>query len=140
MPTWKLHAILAMVFAGCTSVIAKKGLAGITGELALTLRTLIVFLLIGTYALIALPAKAYTTLRPENYLWLGLSALTTAASWLYYYKALEKGDVTTIALIDKGSILIAILLATLFLGETITPRLATGALLILSGILLIAKK
>ena len=61
-------------------------------------------------------------------------------SWIFYYKALKMGDVATVALIDKGSVVIAILLAWWLLKEAITLQTALGALLIVAGLLVIAKK
>jgi transporter family protein len=75
-----------------------------------------------------------------NYTWLAFSAITTAGSWIFYYKALKVGDVATVALIDKGSVVIAILLAWWLLKETITLRLVLGAFLIVAGLFVIAKK
>jgi len=78
--------------------------------------------------------------RKVNYIWLVFSAITTAGSWIFYYKALKVGDIATVALIDKGSVVIAILLAWLLLKEAITLRLMLGALLIVAGLFFIAKK
>jgi transporter family protein len=75
-----------------------------------------------------------------NLLWLGLSGVTTTISWIFYYKALKVGDVATVALIDKGSVVVAIVLASLLLKEVITLRMMTGAALIVAGLLVIAKK
>ncbi len=73
-------------------------------------------------------------------MWLGLSGVTTTISWIFYYKALKVGDVATVALIDKGSVVVAIVLASLLLKEVITLRMMTGAALIVAGLLVIAKK
>lgn len=140
MKTWVLYAVLAMFFAGLTSVIAKMGLAGISGELGLAVRTVFVFVLVMGFAVLAVPAGAVGSLTTANILWLGLSGLTTSLSWIFYYKALKAGDVATIALIDKGSILVVIVLAWLLLKEQITPRLIAGGLLILAGLIVVAKK
>jgi transporter family protein len=75
-----------------------------------------------------------------NYFWLGISGATTALSWIFYYKALKIGDVATVALIDKGSVVIAIILAWLLLKEAITLRLVIGAAFIVAGLFVIAKK
>lgn len=140
MKPWVLYAILAMIFAGLTSVIAKMGLAGISGELGLAVRTVFVFLIVMGFAVLAVPAGALGNLTSTNFLWLGLSGLTTSLSWIFYYKALKAGDVATIALIDKGSILVAIVLAWLLLKEQITLRLIAGGLLILAGLIVVARK
>jgi transporter family protein len=61
-------------------------------------------------------------------------------SWIFYYKAIKEGDVATVALIDKGSVLIAMLMAWLLLKEVITLRMMIGAGLIVAGLAVIAKK
>jgi len=140
MKTWVLYAIISMVFAGFTSVIAKMGLAGITGELGLTVRTLFVLLFVLMFAIFTVPPSAFSTLTRENYLWLGLSGITTALSWIFYYKALKDGEVSTIAIIDKGSMVVAILLAFIILKEQITARTMVGALFMIAGLFIIARK
>ena len=69
-----------------------------------------------------------------------LSALTTAASWVFYYKAIHEGEVGTVVIIDKGSFLIAVVLAWLLLDERITLRVAIGSLLVLAGLVVVAWK
>jgi transporter family protein len=140
MERWVVYAFISMFFAGFTSVIAKQGLSGISGELGLTIRTVFVFCFILLFAVIAVPVAEFSSIQKTNLIWLGLSGVTTALSWVFYYKALKMGDVATVALIDKGSVLIAILLAWLILKEVITLRLIMGASLIVAGLLVIAKK
>ncbi len=140
MERWVVYAFLSMFFAGFTSVIAKQGLVGISGELGLTVRTLFVFFFIVLFALFALTPSEFGGLRKVNYLWLGMSGVTTALSWVFYYKALKVGDVATVALIDKGSVLVAIFLAWFILKEVITLRIMVGAGLMILGLLVIAKK
>jgi len=140
MKTWVAFAIVSMVFAGLTSVIAKMGLVGISGELGLTVRTIYVFLFVIAFALVAVPLSDFGQLTRANYLWLGISGVTTTLSWIFYYKALKEGEVSTIAIIDKGSMVVAVLLAFLILKEQITLRTIPGAALMVSGLLIIAKK
>jgi len=140
MEKWIAYAIISMVFAGFTSVVAKMGLAGITGELGLIVRTLFVSIFVLGFAAFAVPVQELATLNRMNLLWLGLSGVTTTLSWIFYYKALKIGDVATVALIDKGSVVVAILLAWLLLKEVITLRIVLGAALIIAGLLVIAKK
>ncbi len=111
-----------MLFAGCTSVVAKQGLAGISGELGLVVRTCFVFGFVLILGWLMVPSADWSKLDGKHYFWLGLSGVTTAGSWIFYYKALQAGDVMTVALIDKGSFIIAVLLAWLFLGEQFTWR------------------
>ena len=137
---WVLFAVLSMVFAGCTSVIAKKGLTGISGELGLAIRTVFVFGFVALFASMFVKRAELQLLTARNYWFLGLSGLTTAASWVFYYKALKIGDVGAIAVIDKGSFVIAVLLGWLLLGEKITWRIAIGSAFILVGLWIVAKR
>ena len=140
MEKWVAFALVSMIFAGFTSVIAKMGLVGISGELGITIRTLFVSLFVLGFAAIAVPMNDYSLLSRTNILWLGLSALTTTLSWIFYYKALKLGDVATVALIDKGSVVVAILLAWLLLKEVITLRILIGGALIVGGLLVMVKR
>ncbi|MCE9611627.1 MAG: EamA family transporter [Chthoniobacter sp.] len=140
MKPWIIYAIVSMLFAGFTSVIAKLGLTNISGELGLAVRTCFVFVLVLAFAVLTVPGSELSTLSRGNYLWLGLSGVTTAVSWVFYYKAIKDGEVSTVALIDKGSMVVAVLLAFLILKEQITARTIAGAALMLVGMLVIARK
>lgn len=140
MERWVLYAIVSMCFAGFTSVVAKQGLVGISAELGLTVRTIFVCVFVLIFAALSVAPAEIRSLQKINYIWLGLSGITTAGSWIFYYKALKVGDVATVALIDKGSVVIAILLAWWLLNEVITLRILLGALLIVAGLFVIAKK
>nr|WP_322941227.1 EamA family transporter [Pseudomonas sp. s4] len=91
MEKWVLYAFISMFFAGFTSVIAKMGLAGITGELGLTIRTLFVCAFVLIFAAWAVPVQQLAEVSQRNLLWLGLSGITTALSWIFYYKASRSG-------------------------------------------------
>ena len=140
MERWVVFAIISMVFAGFTAVVAKQGLTGISGELGLAVRTCFVFVFVLAFATVAVPRSQLAALAPKNYLWLGLSALTTAASWVFYYKAIKLGEVSTVALIDKASFVVAVLLAWLVLGERITPRILMGSAFILTGLVIVSRR
>lgn len=140
MDRWVIYAFISMFFAGFTSVIAKQGLVGISAELGLTIRTIFVFCFVTLFAILAVTTSELNLLRKENFIWLGLSGVTTALSWIFYYKALKLGDVATVALIDKGSVIVAIFLAWLILKEIITLRIILGACFMLLGLIIITKK
>ena len=110
MPQWMKFAFISMFFAGFTSVIAKHGMRDVSGELAIFIRTVFVFIFISAISLITLSGGEFSEVRACNLFWFGLSGLTTSLSWYFYYRALKHGDVATVALIDKSSILIAMLL------------------------------
>lgn len=140
MDRWVVYAFVSMLFAGFTSVVAKRGLDGISGELGLAVRTGFVFALVLAFSAAAVPAAAWGTLTRHNFFWLGLSGVTTTASWVFYYKALKDGEVSTVALIDKGSFVVAVVLAWLFLHERITPRVVLGCALILAGLVVVSRR
>jgi bacterial/archaeal transporter family protein len=129
-----------MGFAGSTSVIAKLGLEGISSELGLAVRTSFVFLFVLAFAAAAVPRAELQSLNWNNYAWLGLSALTTAASWVFYYKAIKLGEVSTVAVIDNCSFLVAVVLAWLVLREPMSGRVAIGSLLVLVGLFIVSRK
>jgi bacterial/archaeal transporter family protein len=140
MEKWVAYALLSMVFAGFTSVIAKVGLTGISGEMGLAIRTVFVFAFVLALSWLLVPRAELGAVTRHNLVWLGLSGLTTTLSWWFYYKALKAGDVSTIALIDKGSFVVAVVLAWLFLKEQITARVVIGSVLILAGLVVVARK
>ena len=139
MERWVLYAFLSMFFAGFTSVIAKLGLSGISGDLGLAVRTCFVFVFVLMFAAVVVPVDQVKTLTRGNLLWLGLSGVTTAFSWVFYYKAIKMGEVSTVALIDKGSVVVALILAAVILHEVLTPAKLIGCGLIIAGLLVIAR-
>lgn len=139
MKIWVTYAVVSMLLAGVTAVTAKKGLEGISGDLGLTVRTLFVFLFTAIFAATVVPLKDWTLLRTSNWLWLAGSAVTTTLSWIFYYKAIKLGEVSSVALIDKGSVVVAVILAIWLLNEPLTISKSLGALMIVLGIVIIAK-
>lgn len=136
---WVAYAFISMFCAGFTSVIAKKGLDGISGDLGLTIRTCFVFVFVLLFSFFVVPQKEWLQLKMNNWLWLAGSAVTTTGSWIFYYKAIQAGEVSTVALIDKGSVVVAVLLAAFFLHESLTMPKIIGTALMLIGLLVIAK-
>lgn len=134
MKQYQIFALISMFFAGITSVIAKAGLKNVRADTGLAIRTSFVFLFIWLNILIWNNVKDFSNLTPRDYIYLGISAFTTTVSWLFYYKAIKIGDVSEVALIDKASILITLILCYVFLQEQFTWKIGIGALLILSGL------
>ena len=139
MERWILYAFISMVFAGFTSVIAKLGLAGISGDLGLAIRTCFVFVFVLMFAAAVVPSVELQNVNARNVAWLALSGITTAISWIFYYKAIKVGDVSTVALIDKGSVVVAVALAAWILREQITFAKLAGGALIVAGLVVIAR-
>lgn len=133
---WRLYAILSALFAALTSIFAKVGLQDINSDLATAIRTSIILLLTWGIVFFGHKADGITNLTWQTWLFLILSGISTGLSWLFYFKALQTGDVSRVAPIDKLSIVITILLAFIFLHERVTLRVLIGSLLISGGVLL----
>lgn len=133
---WRLYAILSALFAALTSIFAKVGLQDINSDLATAIRTSIILLLTWGIVLFGHKADGISDITWHTWLFLILSGISTGLSWLFYFKALQTGDVSRVAPIDKLSIVITILLAFLFLHEKVTLRVLIGSLLISGGVLL----
>lgn len=140
MKLWVIFAILSAVFAGLTGVLAKHGLEGISGQLGLVVRTCVVFALVMALSWFLVPPGDMGKLTARNLIWLAVSGVTTTASWVFYYLALKDGDVGTVALIDKGSFVLAVVLGWLVLKEEFSWRVLAGAGLILTGVIVAAWK
>ena len=143
MQPWKIQALLAALFAGLTSVLAKSGMKNLGPDVSLALRTCVVFTLVMLNALLwtnARPIAALEAARPRDLALLAFSGLTTSLSWIFYYRAMKTGTVSFVALVDKGSIVVTLLLAFWLLQEPFTPKIAIGSALILAGIVTLAYK
>jgi transporter family protein len=132
--------MISAIIAGMTSVFAKRGLDGISSELGLVIRTLMVAGFVILFGLFTVSKEQWSHVGRDNLRWLAFSGIATAASWIFYYKALNEGDVATVGLIDKGSVLAAIAIAFFMLGERPSLRTMIGAGLIAAGIIVIARK
>ena len=140
MERWIFYAVLSMLCAGFTSVIAKMGMENVSAELGLSVRTVFVCGFVFIFALMFVQPSELQKLDGRAVLWLAISGATTALSWIFYYKAIKEGQVATVALIDKGSVVVAMVLAWILLREAIMPRMAMGASLIVAGLLVIARR
>ncbi len=137
MPTWVLYSLLSMLFAGLTAVVAKLGLNGISSDLGLAVRTTVVFGLVILNFLCFQNVQEVGQLTSRNVGLLAVSGLATTLSWVFYYKAIQLGRVSDVALIDKGSIVLTILLSVTLLREPVTPKLLIGGGLILAGLIVL---
>ncbi len=140
MKQYQLFALISMLFAGLTSVIAKAGLKNVSGDAGLAVRTSFVFVLIWLNTIAFNHVKDFSSLTKKDMMLLGISGLTTTLSWIFYYKAIKIGNVSEVALIDKASILITLTLSFLLLNEQFTLKIAIGALMIMGGLLVLTIK
>jgi len=141
MEKWTLYALISMVFAGITSVVAKFGMKDLSSDAALTIRTAIVFIIVIANAFVFRNAYAEIRQSPaKNWIFLGISGITTAASWIFYYRAMKLGPVSYVASIDKASIIVTLLLSFLLLKEPITAKVLIGSVFIFVGMLILIWK
>lgn len=140
MQTWQLQAILSAIFAGITAVLAKYGLENISADVSLAIRTSFVLIFVILNAFVWKSSGGIQQIGLRQIGFLLLSAVTTALSWIYYYRAMKDGQVSTVALIDKGSIVVTIVISVLFLREPLTWRLAGGGALVVAGLLVLVKR
>ncbi|MGG7077837.1 EamA family transporter [Clostridium sardiniense] len=133
---WIVYAILSAVFAAITSIFAKIGINGINSNLATAIRTIVVLILAWGIVFTTGTHKDIKNISNKSMLFLILSGLATGLSWLFYYKAIQMGQVTSVVAIDKLSIIITIVLAFFILNEQITVKSVFGGILIAAGTLL----
>ena len=138
---WLFFALGSAFFAGITAVLAKIGIEHVNSTLATALRTVVVLAFSWLMVFVVGSQGGIAQISGTTLLFLMLSGLSTGASWLCYFKALQLGDVNKVAPIDKSSTVLTILLAFLFLGEPVSIPQALGVVGIGVGtLLMIAKK
>lgn len=140
METWILYAILSMIFAGLTSILAKYGLQNINPDLGLGIRTTTIFFIITVINIIGARYKELPLLTGKQTLLLVVSGITTTLSWLFYYRAMKDGLVSYVAAIDKASIVITLILSFILLKEPATPKVLVGGGLIFIGMIVLVWK
>ena len=137
---WWIYSILSALFASLTAIFAKVGVANINSNLATGIRTVVVLVMLWCIILARGEAKGISLLSKQNIIFLVISGIATGLSWLFYFKALQLGNVSQVATIDKLSVALTIILATIFLGETLTLKTTIGAGLIIAGTLVMIVK
>ena len=137
---WVLFAFLSAIFAGMTSILAKCGIKKTDTNVATFIRTLVVLPLSLLMALIVNPNFSLGAVSSKTLVFLVLSGLSTGASWLCYFRALSKGDINKVVPIDKSSTVLTIILAVIFLGESVTVYKTLGVVFIAIGTLLMIEK
>ena len=134
--SWTIYALLSAVLAAATAILAKIGIEGLPSTLATALRTVVVLLLAWAIAFARGEHHVLPNIAPRSLLFLALSGIATAGSWLAYFRALQLGPASRVAPIDKLSLAFTIVLSGMFLGETLSPKLLLGVGLMVAGALL----
>lgn len=133
--SWQVFALGSAFFAALTAILAKVGVEGVNSDLATLIRTAVIMLFT---ALLVTARQEWSGagLTSRTVLFLVLSGLATGLSWLCYFRALQLGQASQVAPVDKLSVALAVLLAVVFLGEQLTWKMGLGVALILAGTLL----
>lgn len=135
---WLLFAILSAVFAALTSIFAKIGIEGVNSNLATAIRTVVALLPAWGIVFLTGAEQGIAQISQKSWLFLILSGLSTGASWLFYYRAVQVGEVSKVVPVDKMSVVLTLILAFLFLHEQFTVKSLIGTILITAGTLFLA--
>jgi transporter family protein len=130
-----VYALLSAFFASLVAIFGKIGVQGVDSNLAVAIRTIIIVFFAWGIVLVQGNAMDILKISKHTLLFLVLSAIATGLSWLFYYHALQLGNVSTVAPIDKLSIALTVILAFVFLGEAPTIGNVVGGALVTLGVL-----
>jgi bacterial/archaeal transporter family protein len=132
---WAIYAVLSAFFASLVAIFGKIGIKGVDSNLAVALRTIVIVVFAWTIVAIQGNWADMFKISKFSYTFIFLSALATGLSWLFYFKALQLGEVSRVAPIDKLSIALTIILAFVFLAEKPTLGNVLGGVLVTAGVL-----
>ena len=137
--TWIFFALLSALFASLVAIFGKIGLTHLDTTLATTVRAVVMasFLLVVALFLGKINIASLSNMSGKEWMWIILAGVAGALSWLCYFFALKYGDASAVAALDRLSVVFVILLAALFLGETLSWASVLGGLLILGGAILV---
>jgi transporter family protein len=136
--TWVAWALLSAMFAGITAILGKVGVRGVDSNLATALRTTVMLVIAWAIAFAAAPAGPLALPGRRTLVFIALSGIAGGLSWLCYFRALQLGEASRVAPVDKLSVVFAILLAGIFLREKLGWHEAVGGILITAGAVVIA--
>ncbi len=132
---WAIYAVLSAFFASLVAIFGKIGIKGVDSNLAVALRTVIIVFFAWGVVLIQGNAAEMFKISKFSYTFIILSAFATGLSWMFYYKALQLGEVSRVVPIDKLSIALTVILAIVFLAEKPSLGNILGACLVTVGVM-----
>ena len=135
--SWFIYALLSAFFAALTAILAKIGIKNVDSNLATAIRTIVIVLFAWGIVFFQGTAKQITSLSQFSLIFLILSGLATGLSWLFYFRALQLGNASQVAPIDKLSLALTILLSILILKEKVVPTTIIGVVLMIVGAILV---
>jgi transporter family protein len=138
--SWQFWAVLSAVFAALTAIFAKLGVEQVNADFATFVRTIVILFALGGILIATGQWQSVSSVSSRSYLFLVLSGLATGSSWVCYFRALQVGEASRVAPVDKLSVVLVALFGAIFLGERITGLNWLGVLLIATGVVLLAWK
>lgn len=134
---WWFWALLSAFFAALTTILAKVGIAGVNSNLGTAIRTVVILLLAWAIVTATGEWQGMSAISTKTWVFLVLSGIATGLSWLAYFKALQLGNASQVAPIDKSSLALVLILSAVFLGEGFSWKTVIGTTLILVGTLVV---
>jgi transporter family protein len=138
--SWFYWALLSACFAALTAIFAKVGIQNVDSDFATLIRTVIIVFVLAAFITWAGKWSDPRALSPKTLTFLALSALATGASWVCYFRALQIGQASKVAPVDKFSVVLVAVFAFVFLGERSSPREWLGIVLVAAGVVVLALK
>lgn len=136
--SWFYWALMSAAFAALTAIFAKIGIKGVDSDLATLIRTAIIIVVLSAFIWFAGKWSNPFTLSSKTWIFLSLSGLATGASWVCYFRALQIGDASKVAPVDKLSLVLVAIFAFTFLGERPSLREWVGIAMVAGGVLVLA--
>ncbi len=137
MNSWLVWSLMSAAFAGATAILAKIGVKDVDSNLATAIRTVVIVVFAWSVAMFT-NTQSLATIQRKTWIFLALSGLATGLSWLCYFRALQLGEASKVAPIDKLSVVFVLVLAALFLHEKMTWHHWVGGGLITCGAVVLA--
>ena len=137
---WFHWALLSAVFAALTAIFAKIGIEGVDSDLATLIRTTVILFVLTVFVYVTGKWSNPLELSRKTWTFLTLSGLATGASWVCYFRALKIGEASKVAPVDKLSLVLVAIFATIFLHERPSPREWFGILLVGAGVVILGFK
>ncbi len=137
---WFFWALGSACFAALTAIFAKVGIEGINSDFATLIRTIFIIIVLFFFVKATGKWQDVSSLTWKNWLFLFLSGLATGASWVCYFRALQQGEASKVAPVDKLSLVLVAVFATIFLGERPSSREWFGIILVGCGVVILGLK
>jgi len=134
---WVVFALLSAVFAAAVAILARIGIEGVNSNLATAIRTVVVLVFAWGIVFLTGVWRDIPSITSRSWLFLVLSGVATGLSWLFFFAAIQRGDVSRVVPIDKFSVVITMVLAFFILGDTVNAKTIAGGLLITGGTILL---